>query len=237
MSYTDEYMANVQRTLQIGDYVSPGLYMEYWGAIVRKYSEQKAFSLNELKQYKEMRVGAILAALWTSTMNEKWFVGMPHDEPADMELLRVMPTVTRSGREAFGQEIIPVQVTRCSAPVGEDIITQIQRKNKPALTTHTLVVDVSGDGQKININDIAKRLSGIGDLYPHEIAILATVGSTSEPPFVSTYLQFLLHPNYRKSTIKSSDTKAFFVEPTIINLRRGISRNFSSKSKADLLLP
>lgn len=230
-------MKNDNYTLQKGDYVSPGLYMEYWGAIVRKYGEQKAFSLNSLKQYKELRVGAILAALWTSTTGEKWFVGMPQDEPADVDLLRIMPAVTKSGRESFGQEIIPVQITRCSAPVGEDIVSQIRRKNKPALSKHTLIVDVSGDGEKIDINDVAKRLSNLGTLYPREIAIVATVGSTPEPPYVSMYLQFLLHPVHRQSTVKSSDSNSFFVEPTIINLRRGISRDISPNSKKDLALP
>lgn len=144
---------------------------------------------------------------------------------------------TKSGREALGQEIIPVQITRCSAPVGEDIVAQIARKNKPALSRHTLIVDVSGDGQKIDINDVAKRLSALGTFYPREIAVVATVGSTPEPPYVSTYLQFLLHPNYRKSTIQSSDSNSFFPQPTIINLRRGVSRDVSPSGKVDLALP
>lgn len=230
-------MNNERHILQKGDYVSPGLYMEYWGAIVRKYGEQKAFSLNSLKQYKELRVGAIVAALWTSTTGEKWFVGMPHDEPADVELLRVFPVATKSGREALSQEVIPVQITRCSAPVGEDIVAQIKRKNKPALAKHTLIVDVTGDGEKIDINDVAKRLSDLGTLYPQEIAIVATVNSTPHPAYVSTYLQFLLHPSHRKSTVQSSDPTSFFVQPTIINLSKGISREISHKGKIDLNLP
>lgn len=223
--------------LQKGDYIAPGLYMRYWGAIINKYGEQKAFSLNALKQYKEMRVGAILAALWTSTTEEKWFVGMPHEEPADVELLRIVPGTTGSGRESFNHEIIPVQITRCSAPDGEDIVRQIKHKNKPLLSKHTLIVDVTGDGQKIDISDVARRLQDLGELYPREIAIVATVGSTDNAQYVSTYLQFLLHPNYRKSEVKSSDASSFFVEPTIVNLRRGVSRNVSPAKQVNLRLP
>jgi len=231
-----QWMAEVY-AFQKGDFIAPGLYMRYWGAIVGKYGEQKAFSLNSLKQYKEMRVGAILAALWTSTTGDKWFVGLPREEPADVELLRVIPATTNSGRPSFNHEIIPVQITRCSTPDGEDIVRQIERKNKPALSKHTLIVDVTGDGQKIDINDVAKRLATLGTLHPREIAIVATVDSTAQPPHVSTYLQFLLHPNYRNSTVKSSDANSFFVEPTIINLKRGVSRSLSASRTVGLRLP
>jgi len=224
--------------LQSGDYVSPGLYMEYWKAIVRKYGEKSAFGRNSLKCYKEMRVGAILAALWTSSTREKWYVGLPIDEPSDIDLIRMIPSFTKKGTESYNNEKISVQITRCSAVCGEDIIKQIEKKNKNNLSNHILAIDLIGDGQTVDFLDVHKRLQKLTPIYPREIVVVATVASIIiDNIYVSTYLQCLLYPEYRISQIKSSDKDSFFVERAVINVKRGISRDVMIKKFVNLELP
>lgn len=101
-----------RRLFNANDKIAPGLYMKYWQAIVKKYGITYLYT-NKLKSYREVRDGAILAALWTKVTGEKHFVSFPHDEPADVEIYSLSPKEF-NGKPSYQLQRVPVQLTRCS---------------------------------------------------------------------------------------------------------------------------
>jgi hypothetical protein len=88
-----------RRLFEPEDRIAPGLYMDYWQQIAKKYGNEQ-LHINKLKPYREVRNGAILAAMWTKTTDRKHFVSFPHDEPADVEIYSLQPT-TFNGKPSY----------------------------------------------------------------------------------------------------------------------------------------
>jgi hypothetical protein len=65
-----------RRLFEPEDRIAPGLYMDYWQQIAKKYGNEQ-LHINKLKPYREVRNGAILAAMWTKTTDRKHFVSFP----------------------------------------------------------------------------------------------------------------------------------------------------------------
>ena len=68
-----------RRLFEPEDKIAPGLYMDYWQQIAKKYGNEQLY-INKLKLYIEVRNGAILAAMWTEKTGRKHFVSLPCDE-------------------------------------------------------------------------------------------------------------------------------------------------------------
>jgi hypothetical protein len=231
-------MQVIRRLFTPDDKIAPGLYMKYWEAIVKKHGADK-LDTNKLKPYREMRDGAILAALWTKVTGEKHFVSLPHDEPADVEIYH-LAAVDFKEKPSYRLEKVPVQLTRCSLSSGETIVGQVRKKNKPALANATLVVHMIGeDNIELNLQEIIAEVHSIEELHPREIVLLAPLEDASTKS--QAYGQLLIYSRGddqpRSSRVDLDDPTAFFTEPPIMHSKRGTGQAISQEGEFSLMLP
>lgn len=220
------------------DKIAPGLFMQYWQAIAKKYGESH-LNMGKLKAYREVRNGAILAALWTKTSGRKHFVSFPHNEPADVEIYSLRPT-THRGHPSFNLAKIPIQLTRCSLSDGETIAGQVLKKNKPSLSETSLVVHVIGqDNVKLNLNEIIAGVRQIEEIFPKEIALLAPLedNSTSEQTFGQLLLYHRDDNQVRLSKVHTGEKDAFFTKPQVMQSERGTGQAIEPAGQFSLMLP
>lgn len=212
--------------------------MQYWQAIAKKYGESK-LNIGKLKPYREVRNGAILAALWTKASGRKHFVSFPHDEPSDVEIYSLRPT-TFKGRHSYYLVKIPVQLTRCSLSDGETIVGQVIKKNKPALSGTSLVVHVLGeDNVKLNLNEIVAEVRQIKEIFPKEVALLAPIedSDTSEQTFGQLLIYSREDNQVRLSKVHTGEDSAFFTEPQVMQSERGTGQAIEHSGQFSLMLP
>lgn len=220
------------------DKIAPGLYMRYWDAIVEKHNGKFLHS-NKLKQYVEVRNGAILAALWTKTTGQKHFVSFPSNEPADVEIYTLEP-IRYKGKDSFNLVKVPVQLTRCSLVDGESIYEQVVKKNKPALENTTLVVHASAnDGDSIDLALVAGQIQAIDKIYPKEIAVIAPLlGADNNQTFGQALLSNTdSEQQVRTSKVNLSEKEYFFEHPPVMHSAKGTSRAVLEVGEFRLLLP
>lgn len=227
-----------RRLFEPDDKIAPGLYMKYWQAIVKKHGPD-ALDVNKLKTYREVRNGAILAALWTKATGSKHFISFPHDEPADVEVYRLAPRKFQ-GKLSYELQKIPVQLTRCSLANGETISGQIIKKNKCSLENMTLIVHMIGeDNTTINLNKIVEDVARIEKIFPREIAVIAPIedpGSNQQ-----TFAQLLVYSRDdnrpRASRVNLGEKDAFFDTPSVMRSHRGTGRAIELSGEFSLMLP
>ncbi len=227
-----------RRLFNSEDKIAPGLYMNYWQSITKKYGNDQ-LNINKLKPYREVRNGAILAALWTKTTGRKHFVSLPHDEPADVEIYSLQPTVYND-QPSYHLAKIPVQLTRCSLASGETVAGQVKKKNKASLSETSLVVHMIGeDNINIDLNKIVTEVRQIENLFPKEIALLAPIedATTSE----QTFGQFLIYhredAQVRLSKVHTGEKDAFFTEPSVMHSQRGTGQAIDAAGEFNVMLP
>ncbi len=220
------------------DKIAPGLYMKYWEGIVNKYGEDH-LETNLLKQYREVRNGAIIAALWTKTTGTKHFVSFPHHEPNDVEIYSLEPT-TFKGIPSWRLQLAPIQLTRCSLKDGETIIGQVIKKNTEVLSDTILVVHILGeDGITIDLNQIVNDINNLKIIHPTEIVLIAPIEDSASAE--QTFAQILLYKRgeegVRTSRVSYDDKEAFFEEPNIMRSLRGTGQAIEESSKFSLIFP
>lgn len=225
--------------LKPGVFFSPGFYMAYWeNCIVKNFSANVIISDVRLKQHREVWIGAIIAA--TQTLSGiQHFVGLPTDEPPDVDVVKFPKTHTPLGREGTKIERFHVEITRCSIDDSETILGQILKKNKPAYTGMSLVVYVYGDYQRIDFEPIQKALQEEPAVYFDEINILMLVGATGEIDLLpNTYGLTRVHPSPGQTLVSTSDKKAFFREPDVVQgTGLGVATEWNDLGSYTLLTP
>jgi hypothetical protein len=221
------------REVQVGDYYSPGFYMAYWdNGIVKYLPAQAVLNDNRLKKYRELWIGSILAAAQSKSTDSQYYVGLPLDEPPDVELAMMSHTKTASGRVGLEMNLIPVEIVRCDVMSGETLAMQITLKNKPAYANYIVAIYIFGGNPTdlATINDELKKVK----VYPVQITMVAQAVETESGILLSD-------PSYpvRAQTIVSrNDPKAFFKGHNIIHKQgRGIQSEPNLLGRARLLLP
>jgi len=220
------------------DKIAPGLYMNYWEGIVTKYGEDH-LETNILKQYREVRNGAIIAALWTKATGKKHFVSFPHQEPNDVEIYSLEST-TYKGIPSWRLELAPIQLTRCSLKDGETVVGQVKKKNTAVLKDTILVVHMLGeDGITIDLNQIVSDINSIENIYPTEIVLIAPIedSSTIEQTFAQILLYKRGEEGVRTSRVTYDDKEAFFENPPIMRSQRGTGQAIEESGKFSLMYP
>jgi hypothetical protein len=220
------------------DKIAPGLYMDYWQSIAKKYGNDR-LNIGKLKPYREVRHGAILAALWTRTTGRKHFVSFSHEEPADVEIYSLQPTVYND-RPSYHLAKIPVQLTRCSLASGETVAGQVIKKNKPSLSETSLVVHMIGeDNVTMDLNEIVAEVRQIENIYPKEIALLAPLddATTREQTFGQLLIYHREGTQVRLSKVHTGESDAFFTEPSVMQSQRRTGQAIDTAGQFNLLLP
>lgn len=227
-----------RRLFNPDDKIAPGLYVKYWQAIVAKHGVDY-LETNKLKSYREVRNGAILAALLTKVTGEKHFVSFPHDEPADVEIYS-LGSKDFNGIPSYQLQKIPVQLTRCSLADGETVAGQVIKKNKASLKNTTLVVHMIGeDNIMINLNKIVTEVRQIKNIYPREILLLAPVedDTTSEQSFAQLLIYSHDDDQVRASKVHLGETDAFFTDPSVMRSQKGTGQAIDIAGAFSLMIP
>ena len=235
-------MKTPEINLEHGYYFSPGFYQSFWTNCIEKQLSVKDIQTHDkLKKYREVWVGAIVAALQTKITTQQHFVGLPLSEPPDVEIVRLVPILTPKGKEALRRERMNVEITRCNTDVGENLLDQIRPKNTQANSDLILLVYIYGSNQsKIDFKQVQKEIAELGKIYPSEILVLGAfekAGDQEFPP--GSYVQIQLYPEYGIfDVINISDKNSFFTNPNVIKpLSRNPSRELTYLTDAKLSLP
>jgi len=227
-------------TLQNGYYFSPGFYIDYWRKCIdSKLSEDTIYKDGRLKQYREMFLGAHIAAMQTKLTGLQYFVGLPADEPPDVDVVRFSPSETKSGKKASNLDTIRVEITRCDMNQGETVIGQILKKNKQAYKGMSLAVHTSGSDKSVKLEEIHKLLEKEENVYPREIIIIGPVLATKHIKLMpGTYSVSKVWPDKSSDLVYQLDSRAFFRTPEVITTTgRGASREAKPLGFIELLPP
>jgi hypothetical protein len=226
--------------LEPGYYFSPGFYKSFWESRIEKKFPRNTINKNvKFKKYREVWLGAIIAAAQTKITGQKHFVGLPNSEPPDVLVVRFSPITTKKGSEGTNIDGMPIEITRCSLDDGEDLYKQIALKNKPAYTDTILAVYLYGGTMPFDMNEVGRKIMAEKKIYPSEILVIGNVERTSSIILPKgTFAQVKLYPEKGEDLINLNDSEAFFNYPGIMTTtKRGVSRKLEPLGKLRLMPP
>jgi hypothetical protein len=234
-------MADIQKIhLKHGYYFSPGYYRDFWiNKIENVFPEEIKNKNVKLKPYREVWVGAIIAAGHTKLTGIKHYVGLPPDEPPDVNILKLTNETMPSGREGTRAEVLRVEITRCSLADNEELINQIRRKNTLAYKGMTLAIYLFGGGETIRMEDLKALIMELPEIYLEEIMIIGKVeGMLGQELPEGTFAQIFLYPELAQTTFNINDESLFFRRPDVLTVKgRGISNEMRPTGTFRLLAP
>lgn len=216
-----------------GIYFSPGFYMAFWeNAVIGKFDPKTIISHVKFKPYRELWVGAIIAASQSAASDFKHYVAIPDDEPPDVEVARLVPVVV-NGKNGNNLERLPIEITRCDFFSGETLIGQITKKNKPAWAGMKLAVYAYGDEElgppqlQTVLDELLKTR-----VYLADILIVRYIAQAK------TYEVTRVYPKPGQSYFDANDSKAFFRDPEVFRKnRRGLSTEWEHLGSLTLMPP
>lgn len=221
-------------------YFAPGFYKTFWiNQIEKRFPDDVINKHVKLKPYREVWLGAIIAAAQTKASGIQHFVGLPEKEPPDILVVRFVPVTTKQGHEGTMIDRIPIEITRCNMDAGESLFKQIMKKNKAAYEDNILAVYLTGLGQQFSLGPTHKKLLAEKKIHPAEVLIVGEVqqaGSIALTP--RTFAQFKIYPDTGGDIVNVQDTKSFFSHPAVMTTRRrGVSRKLKPLGKLKLKPP
>jgi len=222
-----------------GVFFSPAFYLAYWdNCILKNYSSDIILTNVKLKPHREVWIGAILAAAQTKVSGAQHFVGLPDNEPPDVDIVKYSAIKTTKGSRGTNMDRLHIEITRCSIDDGEDLYSQILKKNKPQYSNMILAVYLYGDQKPVDYEPVYKRLENI-KIYLDEILVLALVGLTKSTPIpTKTFSVAKVWPSRGETILTSRDEKAFFRHPEVTQItQRGVSTVWKDLGTYELLPP
>jgi len=225
--------------LQTGYFFSPGFYVNYWqNTILTNFSPSEVVSDNRLKEHREMWIGAQLAALKTKLSGKNHFVGLPPSDPPDVLIGCFEEHRVPSGRIGHNLNWYPVENTRCDMSAGEDVLTQIDRKNTQAYTNTVLLVYLQGVEVVPDMKAIYESITSKDVVHLHEIIVMVQLQSEPNGLPAESFGFVQVYPKYDSAVISRNDTDAYFLEPNIMTATgRGIQSSVVSLGQIRLMPP
>lgn len=215
----------VDRTIRAGDFYAPGFYMDYWdNVIVTNIPSNIVLSNSRLKPYRELWIGAILAAAQTKATGNKYYVGIPDSDPPDVIIGTLTPVQHSSGRTGNNFDYANIEIVRCDISVGEDLLTQVLLKNTAAY--QDMIVAVYVFGGTADLTSVSEILQQEPTVYPVQITVVAEAVATSSGLRLAqhTYLVETVFPLVGQDLVNRHDSNHFFNSPSIITRTgRGLS--------------
>ncbi len=202
-----------------GVWLSPGFYLAYWENHINKlFTPKEIIERVELKQHREVWVGSIFAAAQFRASGIQHFVGLPSQEPPDVEVVRFLDTATAKGTPGTKVERIPLEVTRCNMAKGETLLGQIEKKNKPAYEGMSLLVYEYGSKKVSDYEAVHEALKQKEHVYFDTIISVAQVDHTANGLVLpdGTFAVTMLYPRKGQTPLNVSDPKAFFRYPEVV---------------------
>lgn len=205
--------------------------MAYWhGCVLKQFPIKTIETHTAMTKYRELFVGSILAAANTlASGGIEYYVGLPPDEPPDVDLMYMEP-VKVHGKDGVQRKHIYVELVRCNMEAGEDISTQVLKKNKPAYKDMVVAVFMEGPVSKIDYAAIEKVLNEQETIYPSEI--LLVMNADMAGPVLLPAGSFGLariYPKPGSTIVNLNDNKAFFRTTDVVGdamPRMGVSTDW-----------
>jgi hypothetical protein len=226
--------------LRPGLFFSPGFYMAYWQECIEaSFAPDVIWGHTKLQKHREMYAGAIMAAVQTKGTGIQHYVGLPDDEPSDVDVVKLEEITMPSGRKGSALQRLNIQLTECDFSRGETLAGQFAKKNKPAYSDIIIGIHAMN---RTGTSDFAKDLATIkklGKIYPNEVLVLEAVevaNDVKQP--AGTFGLTRIYPKEGASLINLSDTEAFFFEPEVFTkTHKAVSINWEDKGSFTLLRP
>lgn len=185
--------------------------MAYWhGCILKQFPIKTVETHTAMTKYRELFVGSILAAANTLASGIEFYVGLPPDEPPDVDLMYMKPTIV-NGKQGTTRKHLYVEIVRCNMGAGETIQGQALKKNKPAYKDMIVAIFMEGSVPKVDYPAIEAALKNEAVIYPSEILLVmnADMAGPVLLPAGSFGLS-RLYPRPGSSVVNLNDNKAFF---------------------------
>jgi hypothetical protein len=231
---------HVETELKPGLFFSPGFYMGYWQAcIVGNFKPEIIWGHTKLQKHREMYAGAIMAAAQTKASGVKHYVGLPDDEPSDVDVVRLVEHTMNSGRVGSGIERLNVQLTECNFERGETFLDQFRNKNKPAYANIIVAVFVSNGYDTSDFASNFSVIQSLGKIYPSEVLTVESVDVVNglRVP-AGTFGLSRIYPKPGSSVVNLDDPEAFFMEPSVFSkTRKQVSVEWEDLGSLTLLPP
>jgi hypothetical protein len=226
--------------LQPGLFFSPGYYMGYWRACIEgNFNHDVIWSHNSLQKHREMYAGAIMAAAQTKATGTQHFVGLPDDEPSDVDVVKLVEITMPSGRKGTTLQRLNVQITDCNFDRDETLLGQFANKNKPAYADIIVAVHISGRTETSDFSKDWADIQKLPKVYPSEVVIVEPVDFANgvRQPAGSFGLTGV-YPKKGATLINLSGNEAFFFEPAVFTkTRKAVSVEWEDKGSFELMTP
>lgn len=233
-------LKHTESQLMPGFWFSPGFYAAYWDNHINKlFTTRQIIERVELKPHREVWVGSIFAAA-QSLGGVQHFVGLPAQEPPDVEVIKFTETSTKKGTPGIQLSRIPLEVTRCNMATDETLIGQIRKKNKAAYTGYNLLVYEYGSTQTSNYETIYQTLKQEEEIFFDSIISVAKVDHTSSGIALAegTFVVSSLYPRKGQTSLNISNSEAFFRYPEVVRpIGRATGTEWKNLGSFGLLAP
>lgn len=220
-------------------FLAPGYYMNFWKeSVLPNFTVKQVAFHHNLKEHREMWIGAHLAALKTKLSGVQHLVALPDSDPPDVVIGAFKQIKTPKGRRAYNLDWYPVENTRCDMSAGETLEGQIEKKNKYAngnliLTVYLQGAEVVPDLKKLHLSLVAKE-----KFYPHEVIIMVQLKGDENGLPSESFGFVQVYPNYDTIVLQRNDKGAYFDEPNIMKVTgRGVQESIERVGVITLVPP
>jgi hypothetical protein len=228
-----------QTELKPGVWFSPGFYQAFWdNSVSKRFTPDEIVQRVELKRHRELWVGAIFAAS-QSLSGVQHFVGLPEDEPPDVEVVKFTETTTKKGTPATALSRIPLEVVRCDVSAGETLLGQIGLKNKKPWEGLSLLIYEYG-------NTVSSSYTGVYEALRKEKVLLSDIVVVTKVDVTDAGIRLpdgsftvtSLYPVKGQTLLNVNDSNAFFRYPEVVTKTGlGTGTKWKDMGSYKLLLP
>ena len=186
-----------------------------------------------------MYAGAIMAAAQTKGTGIQHFVGLPDDEPSDVDVVKLVEITMPSGRRGTTLQRLNIQLTECNFARGETLSGQFANKNKPAYSDIIVAIHATERTDTSNFSKDWAELQKLDKIYPNEVLVVESVeiaDNIKQP--AGTFGLTRIYPKEGASLVSLHDDEAFFFEPAVFTkTNKAVSVEWEDKGSFELLRP
>lgn len=204
--------------LSTGVWFSPGFYQAYWkNSIQKSFTSKEILERNELKRHRELWIASIFAAA-QSLSGKQHFIGVPADEPPDVEVVFFTEIKTPKGTPATKVSRHSLEVVRCDTVAGEDLLSQIEIKNRePWAGLGLLIYEYGNNGKATDYESVYQALQKIEKVHLTSITVVTEIESTAARIMLpsGSFAVTQLYPTRGQTVLNINDSNAFFRHPEV----------------------
>lgn len=214
--------------------------MGYWrNCIEANFTPDVVWGHTKLQKHREMYAGAVMAAAQTKATKIPHFIGLPDDEPSDIDIVKLVEIKMPSGRMGTVVQRLNIQLTECNFARGDTLLEQFKKKNKPAYADIIVAIHVIGRVEDSDFSSDWTNLQNLEKIYPNEVLVIESVDiadGVRQP--IDSFGLTRIYPNEGASLTNLADEEAFFFEPAVFTkTHKAVSVEWEDKGSFTLLAP